>query len=325
MDDAPQPDDRQSSDTPTGNPGFGPSPSPQVPPEHRESAGGDAPAGAADGQRQVQGYPAGHDAGVGNQSPCQTGQYSSGQNPYGGGYPTGQRANAGYPFAPQNGGQYPGAYQAGPYRPNQYPTAGYPTGRQYPTGQQYPAGQQYPTGQQYPAGQYSGGQYPGGQNPQRPYQPGPGYPGQYPSGQYPQGGYPGNQYPAGPYPGNPYPGGQYPPQASTPWPYPGMSQGGYPGAMPNGNGPYPISPTPHSKLAAGLLSIFLGCFGVGNFYLGRTGRGVAQLMLTLIGFLFFFIGPTIAIIWGLIEGILILTSSTGSFWHRDARGWELMD
>ncbi|MCT6901419.1 MAG: hypothetical protein M3Z40_10280, partial [Bifidobacterium sp.] len=56
-----------------------------------------------------------------------------------------------------------------------------------------------------------------------------------------------------------------------------------------------------------------------------TGRGVAQLMLTLIGFPFFFIGPTIAIIWGLIEGILILTSSTGSFWHRDARGWELMD
>ncbi len=110
-----------------------------------------------------------------------------------------------------------------------------------------------------------------------------------------------------------------------PWPYPGMPQGGYPGAMPTGNGPYPISPTPHSKLAAGLLSIFLGCFGVGNFYLGRTGRGVAQLMLTLIGFPFFFIGPTIAVIWGLIEGILILTSSTGSFWHRDARGWELTD
>ncbi|MBI0125858.1 TM2 domain-containing protein [Bifidobacterium sp. W8101] len=110
-----------------------------------------------------------------------------------------------------------------------------------------------------------------------------------------------------------------------PWPNPGMPQGGYPGAVPNGSGPYPISPTPHSKLAAGLLSIFLGCFGVGNFYLGRTGRGVAQLMLTLIGFLFFFIGPTIAIIWGLIEGILILTSSTGSFWHRDARGWELTD
>ena len=312
MDDAPQPDDRQSSDMPTGNPGFGPSPSPQVSPEQQEPAGGDAAAKSAqpgqsgpdavDGQQQASGYPAGHDFGGGNQNPYQTGQYPSGQYPHGG-YPTGQRADAGYPFAPQNGGQYPGAYQPGPYQPGQYPTAGYPAGQQYPTGQQY-----------------HGGQYPPG-----PYQPGPGYPGQYPSGQYPPSGYPGNQYPTGQYPGNQYPGRQYPPQAPMPWPYPGMPQGGYPGAMPTGRSPYPISPTPHSKLAAGLLSIFLGCFGVGNFYLGRTGRGVAQLMLTLIGFLFFFIGPTIAIIWGLIEGILILTSSTGSFWHRDARGWELTD
>ena len=317
MDDAPQPDDRQSSDMPTGNPGFGPSPFPQVPPEHQEPAGGDTDAraaqpgqsgpDAADGQQQASGYPAGHDVGGGNQSPYQTGQFPASQYPHDG-YPTGQRGNAGYPFAPQEGEQYPGAYQAGPYRPSQYPTAG------------YPAGQQYPTGQQYPAGQYSGGQYP-----PSPYQPGPGYPGQYPSGQYPPSGYPGNRYPTGQYPGNQYPGGQYPPQAPMPWPYPGMPQGGYPGAMPSGRSPYPISPTPHSKLAAGLLSIFLGCFGVGNFYLGRTGRGVAQLMLTLIGFLFFFIGPTIAIIWGLIEGILILSSSTGSFWHRDARGWELTD
>ncbi len=322
MDDAPQPDDRQSSDMPTGNPGFGPSPSPQVSPEQQEPAGGDAAAKSAQpgqsgpdavvGQQQASGYPAGPDFGGGNQNPYQTGQYSSGQYPTSqyphGGYPTGQRANAGYPFAPQNGGQYPGAYQPGPYQPSQYPTAGYPAGQQYPTGQRYP-----------------GGQYPGGQNPPRPYQPGPGYPGQYPSGQYPPSGYPGNQYPTGQYPGNQYPGRQYPPQTPMPWPYPGMPQGGYPGAMPTGRSPYPISPTPHSKLAAGLLSIFLGCFGVGNFYLGRTGRGVAQLMLTLIGFLFFFIGPTIAIIWGLIEGILILSSSTGSFWHRDARGWELTD
>ena len=301
MDDAPQPGDRQSDDTPTGNPGFGTSPSPQVPPEHRDPVGGDTPAGAADGQRQTAGYPAGHDVGGGNQNPYQAGQYPTSQYPHGG-YPTGQRYDAGYPFAPQNGGQNPGAYQTGPYRPNQYPTAGYPTGQQYPAGQ-------------YSDGRYPNGQYPGAQNPQRPYQPGPGYPGQYP----------GNQYPMGQYPGNQYPGGQYPPQTSMPWPYPVMPQGGYPGAMPDGRGAYPISPTPHSKLAAGLLSIFLGCFGVGNFYLGRTGRGVAQLMLTLIGFPFFFIGPTIAMIWGLIEGILILTSSAGSFWHRDARGWELTD
>ena len=321
MDDAPQPDDRQSSDTPIGNPGFGTPPSPQVPTEHREPDGGDAVAGAslpyqsgpdaADGQRQAPGYPAGHDFGRGDRYPYQTGQRPSGQYPYGR-YPTGQGTNAqgingqgagaGYSLPPQNVGQYPGAYQSGPRRPGPYSTAG------------------YPAGQPYPAGQYSGGQYPGGQNFQRPYQQGPGYPGQYQAGWYPQGGYPGNQYPAGQYPG-----GQYPPQTSMPRRYPVTPQDGYPGAMPNGRGPYPISPTPHSKLLAGLLSIFLGCFGVGNFYLGRTGRGVAQLMLTLIGFLFFFLGPTIAIIWGLVEGILILTSSPGSFWHHDARGWELTD
>lgn len=35
--------------------------------------------------------------------------------------------------------------------------------------------------------------------------------------------------------------------------------------------------TPKSKIAAGLLGIFLGCFGVHNFYLGYTGKAVAQL------------------------------------------------
>ena len=48
-----------------------------------------------------------------------------------------------------------------------------------------------------------------------------------------------------------------------------------------------------SKLAAGLLGIFLGCFGVHNFYLGNTGKAVAQLLLTVIGWIIF-IGPAIA-------------------------------
>ncbi len=37
------------------------------------------------------------------------------------------------------------------------------------------------------------------------------------------------------------------------------------------------------------------------------------------------IGPVIAGIWGLIEGILILSSSTGSEWHKDGKGYELRD
>lgn len=57
-----------------------------------------------------------------------------------------------------------------------------------------------------------------------------------------------------------------------------------------------------SKMAAGLLGIFLGAWGVHNFYLGYTGKAVAQLVLTI-----FTCG--IAGIWGFIEGILILTGS----------------
>lgn len=66
-----------------------------------------------------------------------------------------------------------------------------------------------------------------------------------------------------------------------------------------------------SKILAGLLGIFLGSFGVHNFYLGYTSKAVIQLVCTIVGFitscLFFgvFIVSGIAI-WGLIEGIMIL-------------------
>lgn len=63
---------------------------------------------------------------------------------------------------------------------------------------------------------------------------------------------------------------------------------------------------PKSKIAAGLLGIFLGAIGVHNFYLGYTGKAVAQLLIAL---LTCGIGASITGIWGLIEGILILTGS----------------
>lgn len=73
-----------------------------------------------------------------------------------------------------------------------------------------------------------------------------------------------------------------------------------------------------SKIAAGLLGIFLGCFGVHNFYLGFTGKAIAQLLITILscGFLSF-----VSAIWGLIEGILILTGSI----NKDAHGNILVD
>lgn len=68
-----------------------------------------------------------------------------------------------------------------------------------------------------------------------------------------------------------------------------------------------------SKLAAGLLGIFLGGFGVHRFYLGFTGIGLLQLFLTLVT-----CGG--ASIWGLIEGIICLCGGM-----RDSDGLELSD
>lgn len=61
-----------------------------------------------------------------------------------------------------------------------------------------------------------------------------------------------------------------------------------------------------SKIAAGLLGIFLGSFGVHNFYLGYTNKAVAQLLITVLscGTLSFVSGT-----WALIEGVMILTGS----------------
>lgn len=80
-----------------------------------------------------------------------------------------------------------------------------------------------------------------------------------------------------------------------------------------------------SKLAAGLLGIFLGGLGVHNFYLGFTEKAVIQLLLTLFGWLVLGIGPVVAWIWGLVEAILILCSKPYTKWHRDAQGYELRD
>ena len=51
-----------------------------------------------------------------------------------------------------------------------------------------------------------------------------------------------------------------------------------------------------SKMTAGLLGIFLGGLGIHNFYLGYTGKAIAQIVLSLC----FGLGA----IWGLVEGIM---------------------
>lgn len=68
-----------------------------------------------------------------------------------------------------------------------------------------------------------------------------------------------------------------------------------------------------SKIAAGILGIFFGAFGVHNFYLGYNGKAVAQLLISILscGALTF-----VSYIWGLVEAIMILTGSI----NVDAKG-----
>lgn len=78
---------------------------------------------------------------------------------------------------------------------------------------------------------------------------------------------------------------------------------------------------PKSKATAGVLGLVLGALGAHNFYLGKTGRAVAQLLLTILsaGML-----APISAVWGLVEGICILSSAPGSSWAKDGRGHDLV-
>lgn len=87
------------------------------------------------------------------------------------------------------------------------------------------------------------------------------------------------------------------------------------GTFVNSNG---VPVQPKSKMAAGILGILLGCFGVHNFYLGYNGKAVAQLLITLLSC---FVLSPVSAVWGLVEGILILTGSI----NTDAEGNALVD
>lgn len=136
----------------------------------------------------------------------------------------------------------------------------------------------------------------------------------------------------------PYQGYQQPSSASYQRPMsPGYQQSyqpGYPqgygqspyGAQPFGGvgiGPNVYDP-PKNWVAALLLCLFLGGFGAHNFYLGYNGRAIAQLLLTLIGWLTFLllIGAVLLIVvgvWVFIELMILLVQSD----FRDARGRPL--
>ena len=101
-----------------------------------------------------------------------------------------------------------------------------------------------------------------------------------------------------------------PPPAATPPP-----AAGYPQAQPPATAGGAI-PGQKSKLVAGLLGIFVGSFGIHRFYLGYTGIGVAQILVTI-----FTCG--IGGLWGFIEGIMILVGSES--FRTDANGVPLAE
>lgn len=79
-------------------------------------------------------------------------------------------------------------------------------------------------------------------------------------------------------------------------------------------------PQSRSRLVAGILGILLGSLGIHNFYLGNNNRGLTQLLITLIA------GPLTCglaafgtFVWGLVEGIQILTGTV----NCDAQGRPL--
>ncbi|MFD9705752.1 NINE protein [Lentzea sp. NPDC059081] len=131
--------------------------------------------------------------------------------------------------------------------------------------------------------------------------------------------------PSVPFAAVPPPPPGFPPQPTQPYyPPPTGPQQQYavpppPGMMPPGYGtpgaPFgfdPITGVPlsdKSKIAAGVLQLFLGNLGIGRFYTGHTGMAVAQL-LTCGG----------CGIWSLIDGIIILVNG-----GTDAQGRKLRD
>lgn len=114
----------------------------------------------------------------------------------------------------------------------------------------------------------------------------------------------------GPPPPPPAPG--LPQQLAHPYPPP-YAQPPY--AQPqHGQAPYvqPFAGQAETKerVAYILLGVFLGCFGVHNFYAGYVGKGVAQLLITLC--LFWLFVPVVAVwIWTIVEVITVTADAKG--------------
>jgi TM2 domain-containing membrane protein YozV len=114
-----------------------------------------------------------------------------------------------------------------------------------------------------------------------------------------------------PYPEDGF--GYQPPPPNPPWPPPVNPQWPPPPGWPPAVDAYGRPLSDRSRVTAGLLGIFFGSLGVGRFYLGYTGVGVAQIAVT-------WLTCGIGGLWPLIDAVLILAGKV-----PDAQGRVLRD
>ncbi|GFM20593.1 MULTISPECIES: TM2 domain-containing protein [Mycobacteriaceae] len=127
----------------------------------------------------------------------------------------------------------------------------------------------------------------------------------------------GNSYPPPPQQSGYPPPGQYPPPGSYPPPTGQYPSGYMDPAAPYGRHPVTGEPfSDKSKVVAGLLQLIglFGLVGTGRIYMGDTKLGVIQLV---VGLITCGLG---AVIWGIIDAVLILTDKV-----RDPQGRPLRD
>lgn len=64
-----------------------------------------------------------------------------------------------------------------------------------------------------------------------------------------------------------------------------------------------------SRVSYVILALLLGALGIHNFYAGYTGKGIAQLCITLISF---GVLAFVSAIWALIEAITVTQDASGT-------------
>lgn len=84
-----------------------------------------------------------------------------------------------------------------------------------------------------------------------------------------------------------------------------------------------------SRVVAGLLNLFLGGFGVGDFYLGYTQYGIYRIVISLafvilgfldLGFLSYIIGLLNYAWWAVLLVVAVMTFMGKWIYEKDANG-----